>query len=183
MTEATPAPTGSTPRFCRTGALKIAALVIVSAFAGAAASRAAQHWHGHHGHHGPGFMSGEVDPAVMDKRIDHMTGHFARRINATGEQRTKLTEIAKAAANDVLPMRKELTTARKQAREILGQPTVDRAAIEALRAAQVGNLDTMSKRLATALADAAEVLTPEQRKELAEHFPMDGGWRGGWRRD
>ena len=47
-------------------------------------------------------------------------------------------------------------------------PTIDRTAIERLRAEQIALAETASKRIAQALADAAEVLNPEQRKKVAD---------------
>jgi periplasmic protein CpxP/Spy len=178
MTELPPVPPtpSASASWRQPSRLKIAALVLVSAFAGAAASGAARHWHGHHG---MGFMSGPIDAAEVDRRVDWMTGHLARDVNASDAQREKLAAIAKTAAKDLLPMRETMRDARKQARELLGQPAIDRAAIEKLRADQLGNFDAMSKRLSTALGDAAEVLTPEQRKELAKRLPPHGGWRDG----
>ena len=158
----------------RSGTLKIVALVLISALAGAALSRAAQHWRGHHGM-GYGFMSGPMDAAQVDRRIDKMTGHFAKEADATPEQRDKLAVIVKAAANDLIPMRETMREAHKQLRVLLAQPAVDRAAIETLRASQITNVDAMSKRMSAALADAADILTPEQRKKLSERFPMHEG--------
>ena len=63
-------------------------------------------------------------------------------------------------------MREKAQSARQRGRELLTQPTVDRAAIEALRAEQMALADAASKRFAQALGDAAEVLTPEQRRKL-----------------
>jgi Spy/CpxP family protein refolding chaperone len=147
------------PSWRRAGTFKIAALVLVSAIAGAAVSRAAHHWHGHHW--GRGIMSGPIDPADVDRAVDRMTSRLARDVRASDDQREKLAAIAKTAAKDLLPMRE----------------TMNRAAIEKLRADQLANFDTISKRMSAALADAAEVLTPEQRKELAQRMPPFGGWR------
>lgn len=152
--------------------LKLAAIVLVSAMGGAFASNAARHWHGHH----HGFMAGPIDPAEVDKRVDWMTKHVARDVDATADQQTKLADIAKAAAKDMLPMRDKVQAARKEVRDLLTQPAVDRTAIEKLRVDQVANMDALSKRLSQAIGDAAEVLTPEQRKKLAERFPMGHGW-------
>ncbi len=46
-------------------------------------------------------------------------------------------------------------------------PTVDRAAIEAVRADAMTKLDQGTKDLAQALGDIAQVLTPAQRQQLA----------------
>lgn len=159
---------------------KIVALVLISALAGAAVSRAAHHWHAYRMH---AFMSGPVDSSAIDRRVDWMTNRIASNVKATGEQREKLATIAKAAAKDILPMRETMRDARKRAQELLSQPTLDRAAIEKLRADQIGNVDAASKRLSEAVTEAAEVLTPEQRKTLADRFPAGGSWHGGSDRD
>ena len=57
-----------------------------------------------------------------------------------------------------------------QFHEALMAPSLDRAQIESLRAAQVKSLDDASKRLVTAIEDAAEVLSPEQRAALGEEI-------------
>jgi protein CpxP len=46
-------------------------------------------------------------------------------------------------------------------------PTVDRAAIEAVRREAVTRIDQGSKDLATAVGEIADVLTPAQRQQLA----------------
>lgn len=126
-------------------------------------------------HRGGGFMGGQMDPAAMDQRIERMVKHFAVEVNATPEQTAKLTEIAKAAAKDLRPMREKVRDARKRGMELLSAPTIDRAAIERLRAEQIQAADVASRRLSQALADTAEVLTPEQRKQFAERFQRRHG--------
>jgi len=71
---------------------------------------------------------------------------------------------------DLAPLRGQAMETRRQAIELLSAPNVDRAAIEKLRAAKIQHADNASRRLTRALADAAEVLTPAQRKDLAAHF-------------
>jgi Spy/CpxP family protein refolding chaperone len=63
-------------------------------------------------------------------------------------------------------------------REIMAElvkPTIDKAAIEKLRADKVAEMDTRSKTLTAALVEAAEILTPEQRVQLAEEMAKHGG--------
>jgi Spy/CpxP family protein refolding chaperone len=57
----------------------------------------------------------------------------------------------------------------------LTAPTIDRTAIERLRAEQIALADTASKRIAQALADATEVLNPEQRRKIAD-WVTSGPW-------
>jgi Spy/CpxP family protein refolding chaperone len=79
-------------------------------------------------------------------------------------------------------MREKLLAARATARELLTQQTIDRAAIEKFRADQIAVHDAASKRLVQAVTDAAEVLTPEQRRKISDMFPGRGGghWGGGF---
>ena len=70
--------------------------------------------------------------------------------------------------------------ARQQALELLSAEKVDHAAIENLRAAQIAMMDSASRRLSQALADAADVLTVDQRKKLAERAQHFGNhWHHG----
>ena len=110
-----------------------------------------------------------------------MIRHIAVEVDATAEQQEKLRGIVKNAVKDMLPMREKIFAARQQARDLLFGQSVDRAAIEKLRSEQIGTVDALSKRLTQALADAAEVLTPEQRRKLEGLLPPVGGWRGWWR--
>jgi len=134
-------------------------------------------------HGGPGHWRGGMptDPAQMDQRIERMIERFAAKVDANPEQKEKLAAIAKGAARDLAPLREQARNARKQAIELLAGASVDRAAIERLRAEQIQLADAGSKRLTQALADTAEVLTPEQRKQFAERIQRGHRW-GGWHR-
>ncbi len=172
--------------------LGLVAVALVGGLAGAFATKAFSHGHGfgfgrHHGmgpgiHRMGGFMGGPTSLANVDERVERMTRHFAVEVDATAEQRQKLEGIAKAAARDLLPLRDKMQTARADGIKLLGAPAIDRAAVEALRAAQLANAEAISKRVAEALADAAEVLTPEQRKKLAERIEKHRDARWGGRR-
>ncbi|UUZ56991.1 hypothetical protein LP419_20025 [Massilia sp. H-1] len=53
-------------------------------------------------------------------------------------------------------------------------PAIDRVALEKVRADQMQIADALSKRVLTAVEDAAEVLTPEQRLRFQKHLQSRG---------
>jgi Spy/CpxP family protein refolding chaperone len=140
-------------------------------FAGLASGIA---WKAHaHGRHGA------FDPARLEEYLDRGLKHFYVELDATPEQQQRLAPIVKDAARDLLPLREKLHAARQRGIELLTAPTVDRGALESLRAEQVQLAETGSRRLAQALADVADVLTPEQRKTIAERIERHRSWRRG----
>ena len=155
------------------------AVALAAAFTGGLATSAVSHgpgWGHWHGFRGP------MSPAQIEDRLDRAVRHAAIEIDATSEQQEKLRSIAKATVKDLLPLRDQARAARERAAELLIQPKVDRAAIEALRAQQMALAETASKRFAQALGDVAEVLTPEQRNKVHEFIQSRRGhWRG-WNR-
>jgi len=135
----------------------------------------------HHGfigggwHHG-GFMGDPLSPAQIDERIDRMTKHMGIELDATPEQQARVAGIAKSAVHDLLPLREKAHAARGRAVALLTAPTVDRDSIERLRAEQLGLAETASKRIAQALADASDALTPDQRKKIGDWVESVGPW-------
>jgi len=125
-----------------------------------------QAWHG--GGFAGGFMAGPLTQAEINDRIDRATKHLAIELDASADQQGKIANIAKAAVNDLLPMREKAQAARREAVALLTAPTVDRAAIEKLRTDQISLADAASKRIAQAAADASDVLNPEQRRKIAD---------------
>jgi Spy/CpxP family protein refolding chaperone len=123
-----------------------------------------------------GMFGGPPTPAQIDEHIDRVTKHMAIELDATEEQRTKIANIAKAAVADLRPLREKAEGARSQAISLLTAPTIDRTAIERFRAEHIGLAETASKRIAQALADAAEVLTPEQRRKVSEWMTAGPPW-------
>lgn len=162
----------------------VIALVLAALIGAALAGSANAGWGwgpggGRFGHHG--MMGGAADPAEVKQRVERMVAHLAIEIDATEEQKQKLAEIFVGAANDLLPLREEMMASR-HAGELVGlltAPTVDRAAIEAFRAEKLSLADQASRRIAQALGEAAEVLTPEQRAAIGERlkFLMEFGPR------
>ena len=107
-----------------------------------------------------------------------MLRHLYVEIDATDAQKQLLGPVVKAAAQDLLPLRARMHDARRQAIALLSQPGIDRAALETLRAEQVSLVEQASKRFVQALADVADVLTPEQRRQVADRIGRWSGRRG-----
>jgi protein CpxP len=178
----------NTPKTCRgrrRGAALIVVLVVAASLTGAAITSAFSHGpgfgpgFGHRFGHG-GMMGESFDPAQAEERADRMVRHMAIELDATDAQQDKLRAVVKAAVKDLIPLREKVQSARLKARELLTQPTVDRAEIEKFRTEQVALADTFSKRFAQAVADAADVLTPDQRRKLNDRLPpMSGSPMGG----
>ena len=110
--------------------------------------------HGMHGGHGQGRM--------LERLLDG--------VNASPEQRTKIQEIMKSAMADQRAQREASRGLREQAMTLFAQPTVDARAVETLRQQMLQQHDQSSRRWMQAMLDASAVLTPEQRKLMAERM-------------
>jgi Spy/CpxP family protein refolding chaperone len=132
-------------------------------------------------HHG-GSFGGPLSPAQIDDRIDRMTKHMAIELDATADQQVKVANILKAAVADLRPLHEKAHATRAEAITLLTAPTIDRSAIERLRAEKIGLAETASKRIAQALADAADVLSPEQRRKVTDWMTAGRPWWTRWHR-
>ena len=128
------------------------------------------------GHHRMGMHGDRLNPEMAAKHIDRMIGHVLP--DGTAEQKAKVAAIAQAAMTDLLPLREQHRAARAQGIKLLSAPVIDRAALEQIRASQLQLAEQLSLRITQALADTAEVLTPEQRAALAERIQRRMGHLG-----
>lgn len=128
------------------------------------------------GHHGM-RSSGPMTPEQMNARIDRGVDRMLSRLDGTPEQKQKIAAIAKQAAGEMRPLRERHMAARRQAMDLLAAPTIDRGALEKVRAEELQSAEAVSKRLTQAIADAAEVLTPEQRGKAREMMQRRWGGR------
>ena len=124
------------------------------------------------GRRGGRFAGRMLTPGGIERRVNRVLG----AVDASTEQRQKVRSIFEAAAKDLYPIRQKRMETRKQICEALAAATIDRAKIEQLRTERMKLADDASKRLTAAITDAAEVLTPAQRADLARRAER---WRRG----
>ena len=120
-------------------------------------------------HHGM-MMDGTHSAAEMSSHIDHVLKHFYVEIDATDAQKAQIDPLVRQAMNDLLPMHTQLHSAHAQAMQALAQTPVDRASLEAVRIQHLQLADQASKRFVQLIADVGDLLTPPQRKALADHL-------------
>ena len=125
-------------------------------------------------HHGM-MMDGTHSAADMSAHVDHMLKHFYVEIDATPAQKAQIDPLVKQAVTDLLPLHSQIHTAHTHAMEALTQSPVDRASLEAARVEHLQLADQASKRFVQLIADVGDVLTPPQRKALAEHLEQMHG--------
>ncbi len=146
----------------------LSVIIIASAIAGGVITTMAQCFIVKHYSHK--YIHGPIDQKTAEKRAEWMAKRVSRKVKATSEQEAKLITISKSLATDLLPFREKLKASRGQVRELLTQDKVDREKIEQFRTEKLALMDSISKRITTAISDVAEVLTPEQRKKISKRF-------------
>lgn len=115
-----------------------------------------------------GWLSGFAFGAPLATEITHQADEVLDSIGATPAQRAELRQIAAGALDDV---QQHLPAARQLAGDVADAVTgrvVDRDALEGARKDAVEWVDRASADLLPRAADAADVLTPAQRRALVE---------------
>jgi periplasmic protein CpxP/Spy len=115
---------------------------------------------GHGGGHGGPGMGMMMGGRGLERMLDG--------VNATSEQRTQIKAIAERTMADMKAQREAGKGTREQMMKLFAQPTVDANAAEALRAQMLQQHDQGSRRMMQAMLEVSRVLTPEQRKQIAE---------------
>jgi Spy/CpxP family protein refolding chaperone len=109
-------------------------------------------------------MGGAGMHAMMGSHIDEMLA----KVDATADQKARIHEIMKTAMASFGGVHERMAATHADLHRLLTAPTIDRAALEQLRAARMGDFDQASKVMVQAIADSADVLTPAQRQKLGE---------------
>jgi Spy/CpxP family protein refolding chaperone len=146
-----------------------AALLLGGIAIGIGAGAVAQNAAGGGWHHGGAHaMMGSSEDAVA--HVNGMLQYIYTEVGATEAQKAQLAAIAQQATTDLAPLHDKLHSGHAQVFSLLTQDSIDRTAIETARAAQMSVVDQASRRVTQFVADVAEVLTPAQRKALADHL-------------
>ncbi|WP_374512791.1 Spy/CpxP family protein refolding chaperone [Niveibacterium sp.] len=119
---------------------------------------------GLHGH----APSTQQSPDEVNRHIEHMLKHFYAEIDATDTQRARIEPLVKQAATELMPLHDRFHASHADALKLLAEAP-DRAALERFRAGQMQAMDQASRRLTQLIADVSDILTPAQRKQLADH--------------
>ena len=120
------------------------------------------HGGGMRGHGAHGGMGMEGGGRMIERMLD--------TVNATPEQRTQIQKIVDTARADGAAQRDARRQLHQQSLALMAQPQIDARAAEALRQQMLAQHDQASKRRMQLMLDVSRVLTPEQRKTLAERM-------------
>jgi Spy/CpxP family protein refolding chaperone len=140
------------------------ATVVLSLAAGVAQTAIAQ------GHSGPGARGMGSGGPGMGFGAPHQIERMLDAVNATAEQRAQIKQITQAAKADMQAQHEAGRKLQEQSQALFAQPTVDARAAEALRQQMLAQHDQASKHRLQVMLDVSRVLTPEQRKTLADRM-------------
>jgi Spy/CpxP family protein refolding chaperone len=139
-----------------------------------AVSVAASAWGGHGGMRGHGMFGrhhgGPPDAEAVRERVAFGLEWGLRKLDATPEQEQQIQVIAADAVDRMIALHEGRAESKETLRALVTAEQVDRAALEAWRAQQIATFDRASQQLADSVASALDVLTPEQRAQLAEEM-------------
>jgi len=118
-------------------------------------------WRAGWGHHA-------MSPEAAKEHLEIATKWALRDIDASPSQQERVNKIVGGAVDDLFRLRQQHQSNREAFAAQLGGASIDRAALEEIRKSEMGLADEASRRFVQALADVADVLTPEQRQALIE---------------
>ncbi len=130
--------------------------------------------HGRWGHHRRGhrfFGDRGHDPERAREHMQYATGWMLERLDVEEDVQGQIQARLGTAFEELVP----LAEAHRDTRHVwleaaLGADGVDREQLEALRTGTMASADRVTEIVTNALADVAEMLTPEQRVEIAERI-------------
>ena len=124
-------------------------------------------WRGGWGHH-------RMTPEAAKEHAQIAAKWALRGIDANEVQQEKVNKVLGGAIDDLFRLKEQHQANREAFAAQLGGASIDRAALEEIRKSEMALADEASRRFVQAMADVAEVLTPEQRQALLEHVHRHG---------
>lgn len=137
----------------------VPALLLPGLFATTALARGGG-WHGGEG------VSEEQKERFIERRLDRMLDH----VNATSEQESRIKAVVANHKASFKALHQQRRALKEATHAVLTAPQVDPAAVEALRTKMVAQMEASSKLFSNVVVEVAQILTPEQRQQLAEHM-------------
>ena len=120
--------------------------------------------------HGPRHGMANMTEGEVAERMADVAEYGLDYVDASEEQVTRVNQVLRAAAPDVIKLRTEQRALAAELRKELSKDTIDRARIEELRARALDLFDRATARASEGLVASVEVLTPEQRRKLTSKW-------------
>jgi protein CpxP len=121
-------------------------------------------WGGHH----------RMSPEAAKEHAQIATKFALRGIDASEIQQERVDKVVGGAIDDLFRLKEKHRANREALAAQLGGASIDRAALEEIRKSEMALADEASRTFVQALADVAEVLSPEQRQALIDHVQRHG---------
>jgi Spy/CpxP family protein refolding chaperone len=116
--------------------------------------------------HGPRHGMGNLSEAEIADRMEDVAELGLDYVDADDQQIARVNQVLRGFAPELVSLRTEHRALGAELRTELAKDSIDHARVEELRKRATALFERASTRSSEALLAAAEVLTPEQRKEL-----------------
>lgn len=116
------------------------------------------------------------DPEQMREHAYRAVGRMLSEVDASDEQHEAARGIVDETVGELADVRFDRRALHGEVMALLTADSIDREAIETLRAEKLASADRASRVLTEGLVELAELLTPEQRAQL----PGLGRGHGAW---
>ena len=152
--------------FALVAAVAATAFALPAAFAGSRGGGSCAH----------GRHAGPESPAETREKLGWMADKLMKRVDGTDAQKAKVDALLDQIAPNVFRIHTDGRALREQLESALldSKGEIDAAELESIRAEGMKLADEASKRAVGTLTQLADILTPEQREELAEDMQR---WR------
>jgi Spy/CpxP family protein refolding chaperone len=109
-------------------------------------------------------------PEEFRERFDKVTQRTLKKIDATEDQKARITPIADDLAMALSGFREEHRAIRARFVKAFEAEKVDAGEVARIRADMLALADRASGKFTESIVKASDVLTPEQRRKLAERW-------------